>query len=104
MAFVRLAGRITDDGQLVVKLPSGLPPGDVTVMIEMEKDVEWSDAEIREVMSHAPALDGAEVIARLQSLDTSEWMYIDDPEAWVEQVRRQMWRQPLIGDLAQRPY
>ncbi len=91
MTRVELPGHITEDGQLIIKLPAGLPAGDVTVTLELPDEDEWTDDEIRAFMNIQPAASGAEMAARLDAIDTSEWLDIDDPVAWVENVQRTMW-------------
>jgi hypothetical protein len=93
MFTVQIRGQITDDGHLLVALPDGLPPGEVNVTLELpgEEANEWSEAELAIWMQDNPAESGAEAASRLAELDTSEWMHIVDPVAWVEDVQRRMW-------------
>ena len=94
MLTLQVRGHITDEGQLVVDLPEGLPAGDVNVTLEISdiQEDSWTDAEIARWMESKPATSGAEAAERLATLNTSEWMTIDDPIAWVEDVQRRMWK------------
>jgi hypothetical protein len=86
MAIIHLSGHITKDRKLMVTLPQDVPAGDVLVTIELATD--WTDEEIQAWMSRTPAANGAEAVAMLEAIDTSEWVDIDDPVAWVEDIQR----------------
>jgi len=55
MTILELHGRITESGELEVQLPAGLPPGDVTVRVEVPnvatdwEHQSWTDEEIQEL-------------------------------------------------------
>lgn len=57
-----------------------------------QKDRQWTEAEIRQLMTPDPKT-GAEIVAMLESgeIDTSTWMEMDipDPVEWVKNLRRQ---------------
>ncbi len=96
MTTIELSGRITENGELEVKLPPGLPAGEVHIRIELPerslRDQPWTEEEIRELLKFRPARSGAEIVAALESgeLDTSAWTdaNITDSLAWVEKLRR----------------
>ncbi len=56
MTTLELQGRITENGDLELRLPAGLPAGEVTVRIVVPDDSPdkeqqpWTDAEIREML------------------------------------------------------
>jgi hypothetical protein len=77
MVTIHLTGRITEQGELKVDLPEGLPPGDIAVTLELPAEQEES----------ARPLTGAEIVAWLA--ENGGWE--DDglsAEDWVEEVRR----------------
>jgi hypothetical protein len=90
MTVIQLPGRITSDKQLLVELPANIPSGQVTVTIESADEI-WTDTEIQAWMQRKPARDGEEAVTLLGSIDTSEWMDIEDPVAWVSAVRENIW-------------
>lgn len=85
METIRLPGRITEDGQLEVELPAGLPSGEVEVAIELPAQ-SWSDDELHKLMQPEP-LTGSEIVAAHL---TGGWKdgEIDDGAAWVNEQRR----------------
>ncbi len=85
MATIRLTAEITEDGQLKVELPAGLPAGQVEIAIELPSH-EWTDEEIRQSMQPEP-MTGAEIIAAGL---TGGWKdeNIVDGAAWVQEQRR----------------
>lgn len=70
MSVIELKGRITEDGELKVDLPKGLPAGEIRVLLdvpEQSNDLPWEERpwtaeEIRELMTFHPAT-GAEIVA-----------------------------------------
>lgn len=95
MAVIILHGRITETGELEFKLPEGLPPGQVEIVITpapavsapAEDEPPLTDAEIADLLRPAP-LSGAEIVARGL---TGGWVHkgITDSQAWVDAQRRQ---------------
>jgi hypothetical protein len=73
MATIELRGRINDDGELEVKLPEGLPRGEVKVTIEVA-------AEDHESRAPRRSLYGL-------------WanVGIDVSEGDIDEIRREMW-------------
>jgi hypothetical protein len=56
---VELRGRITEDGALEVRLPTGLPPGDVLVRLQIPDqetgpEAPRTDEEVQALMSQPP--------------------------------------------------
>ncbi len=92
MVTVHLTGNITEDGELEIELPAGLPPGKVQVTIEVASQEEISaeerpltEEEIRELTRIEPKT-GEEIVA---AGHTGGWEHygITDSAAWVEELR-----------------
>jgi hypothetical protein len=85
MTTVRLDAEITENGELKIQLPAGLPPGKVQVEISLP-NTPLLDDEIRELLRHEP-MTGAEIVAAGL---TGGWkdLSISDGAAWVEEQRR----------------
>lgn len=75
MTTLELPGRITENGDLTVHLPPGLPTGDVTVRIDLPETAgtweqqPWTDEELKELvelMTPDPQ-NGAEIAAWLKA-------------------------------------
>src|SRR5574341_1027392 len=92
MESIRLAGRITEKGELKVALPKGLPAGEVQVVIEVpggaqgSADQSWTKEELRELLRSEPRT--AAEIADSDAVGGWEYLGITDSVAWVEEVRR----------------
>jgi hypothetical protein len=86
MAIIELQGRITEEGQLEVELPVGLPAGKARVTIEIPA-ADWTPAEIAEALQVRP-LTGAEMIAAGL---TGGWKSEvgESGAEWVERRRRE---------------
>jgi hypothetical protein len=90
--LVRLDGQITQDGQLVIELPDGLPAGEVKVTLEISAANDaLTDAEIDAILSVQPARSREERIARLAEIEPSSWSEVDDPVGYVVEVKRKAW-------------
>jgi len=95
MTALELPGRITEDGHLEIELPVGLPPGKVTVRIDLsEPDADWEnqpwkEEELRELLTPHPR-PGAEIAAMLRQMAPIELVdpEITDPVEWVKHQRR----------------
>jgi hypothetical protein len=76
---------ITESGELIVDLPSGLPPGKVESAIEIPDQI-WRDEEIAQAMEFEP-MTGAEIVAAGL---TGGWKDEDivDGATWVQEQRR----------------
>ena len=75
MTTLELPGRITENGELTVHLPAGLPVGNVTVRLELPENADdweeqpWSDEELQELvelMTPTPKT-GAEIAVWLKA-------------------------------------
>jgi hypothetical protein len=96
MTTLHLMGRITENGELEVKLPEGLPP--VEVKIDMTLPVQpeelpweerpWTEEEIQEMLKSGTPLTGAEIVKLLEEEGGWEHMGITDGAEWVEELRR----------------
>lgn len=97
MTTIHLTGRITEKGELEVKLPEGLPPGEVEVTVEVPIQPEelpweerpWTEEEIQEMLKPRPPKTGAEIAAEIER-DGGGWEHygITDSAKWVEEQRR----------------
>jgi hypothetical protein len=100
MVSIRLKGRITENGDLEIKLPEGLPPGEVQVTVEVPAETNteelpweerpWTDEEIREMLKSRHPLTGAEIVERLEAEGGWEDMGITDSNDWLEAQRRRL--------------
>jgi hypothetical protein len=99
--MIQLRGRITEEGELRVKLPAGIPAGEVDVMLlsaeePSASDTTWTDEELTELFtSITPAKSGAEIVAWLESIGGGGWedQGITDSDEWVEAQRLKNRRQ-----------
>jgi len=87
-----LKGFITENGELEIELPQGIPAGEVEVTIQprmaaTQEDEAWTGDELNDLFKFE-AKSGAEVIAFLE--ETNGWWDEDTPDGltWVEEVRR----------------
>jgi hypothetical protein len=94
MVTIQLTGHITENGELQVELPAGLPPGNVQITIEMANTADlswearaWTPEELTQLSTPDPKT-GAEIVAWLQA--QNDWLDTDGMtgEQWVEAVRR----------------
>jgi hypothetical protein len=87
MEKLYLSGIITEDGRLEVTLPPGTPPGPAGVIVEpLDENRPWTEEEIRAALVHHPKT-GAEIAAS-DAIGSWAHLGIEDPVAWVEEVRR----------------
>jgi hypothetical protein len=91
MLTYHLTGRVGKDGKLQLRLPEGIPPGEVEVVITVSDaaesdDTPWTDEEIRQMMQVEPKT-GAEIAALLGGMEPG-FQHIADSVAWVEEQRR----------------
>ncbi len=89
MSTYYLTGRVSKNGKLQVRLPEGIPPGEVEVVITVPgdpvEDAIWTDEEIGQMMQVTPKT-GAEIAALLDEMEAG-YQHITDSAAWVEQQR-----------------
>lgn len=100
MSTIELIGRVSENGELTAKVPNGVKPGEVRIIVELpdeptvEEDLVWTDEELEGLLKVEP-LTGPEIVAFLNSqeylseLAESQWKDIPDGAEWVEQQRRQ---------------
>jgi hypothetical protein len=92
MAVIHLNGHITEDGELKLDLPSGLPPGEARITIETPIAPSWTSEEINSALKVEP-MTGAEIVAS-GLLGGWEDEGITDSAAWVEEQRRKRRERP----------
>jgi len=98
MTTLELHGRITETGNLEVQLPAGLPPGGVTVHIDLPStpadwdQQPWTDEEIQDLLHPEPS-SFAQLVAWLDTNPpTQPWADLKDDEdaaEYVHNLRRQ---------------
>ncbi len=91
MLTYHLTGHISNEGELQLRLPEGIPPGEVEVVITVPgaaatDDIPWTDEEIRQMM-HVEPKTGAEIAALLDGMEAG-FQHIADSVSWVEEQRR----------------
>jgi len=86
MATIHLDGTITEQGQLEVELPAGLPAGKARVTIEVSP-ADWTAEELAEALKVQP-LTGAEMIAAGLTGGWKDEVHESGAE-WVERQRRE---------------
>lgn len=93
--IIELDAEITEDGELKVKLPEGIPPGKVHLKIEAVGELPeiaptWTDEEIAE-MIHIEPMTSIEIVAAGL---TGGWedMGITDSVAWLKEQREKRQR------------
>lgn len=87
MATIRLTGRITEAGELKVELPTGMPPGEVRVTIEISTDDRpWSLDELEDLLKVEP-MTGAQIVEAGLLGRWGDRGIINSSE-WVEEQRR----------------
>jgi len=86
MPTIRLKGRITEEGELDLELPAGLPPGEARITIELPIEPSWMPDELDRALEVVP-LTGAEIV---RSGLTGGWadQGIPDGEDWVREQRQ----------------
>lgn len=94
MADLIVKGYITDEGELRVELPQGIPSGEVQVAISRQpkstsSDETWTDEELDGLFDFK-AKSGKAIAEFIESLPDNPWkkMGITDSQAWVEDQRR----------------
>lgn len=94
MPTIRLRGRITEEGELDLDLPAGLPPGEARITIEIPIEPGWTSDELDRALEIIP-LTGAEIV---EGGFTGGWADrgISDGEDWVRE-RRQRRREERLG-------
>lgn len=86
MKTIQLSGRITERGELELRLPKGLPPGEARITIEIPQPDDWRLEDIKSALKVEP-LTGAEIV-KAGLLGGWEDQGIVDSDAWLEEQRR----------------
>jgi len=84
MATIQVHGNITEQGQLEVELPAGLPAGEARITIEIPA-ADWTSEELAEALKIQP-LTGAEMIAAGLA---GGWKIDESGAEWVDRQRRE---------------
>jgi hypothetical protein len=84
MSILELRGRITEEGQLEVDLPAGLPAGEARVTIELPSAQRWTAEELAEALRVQP-LTGAEIVAAGL---IGGWEGVESGTRWVARRRK----------------
>ena len=86
MTTIQLNGRITEEGELEIKLPEGLPPGEARITIEISPGEAWTQEELERAVRIEP-MSGSEMV---KAGLTGGWedLGITDSVEWVEEQRR----------------
>jgi hypothetical protein len=83
---IQLNGHITEEGELKLDLPSGLPAGEARITIEIPTEASWTSDELNRALQTTP-LTGTEIV---EAGLLGGWadQGITDSAAWVEEQRR----------------
>ena len=86
MTTIQVNGRITEEGELEIKLPEGLPPGEARITIEISPGEAWTRDELERAVRIEP-MSGSEMV---KAGLTGGWedQGITDSVEWVEEQRR----------------
>ncbi len=86
MATIQLNGRITEDGELEIELPPGLPQGEARITLEFPIEPSWTPEELDRVLKVIP-MTGADIV---NAGFTGGWSGagIESGEDWVRERRR----------------
>jgi hypothetical protein len=58
---IQLNGQITEEGELKLDLPAGLPAGEARITIEIPSEAEWTAADLDRALQTTP-MTGAEIV------------------------------------------
>ena len=86
MKTIQLSGRITERGELELRLPEGLPPGEARITIEIPQPDEWRPEDLASALKVEP-LTGAEIV-NAGLLGGWADQEIEDSEVWLKEQRR----------------
>lgn len=86
MTIIHLSGRITESGDLELKLPAGLPPGEAHVTIEVGETEPWPPEDVADALRVEPRT-GAEIVAAGLLGGWADQGIADSTE-WVAEQRR----------------
>ena len=63
MTIIHLTGHVNESGELSAQLPIKLPPGQVSITIEIpDKDPTWTDQELEDLLRPIPAMTSREIV------------------------------------------
>jgi hypothetical protein len=85
MKTIQLSGWITEKGELELRLPEGLPPGEARITIEIPQADDWRPEDLASALKVEP-LSGAEIV-NAGLLGGWEDQGIGDSEAWLKEQR-----------------
>lgn len=83
---IHLNGHITDEGELKLDLPSGLPAGEARITIEIPTEAGWTPEAIDQALQTTP-MTGAEIV-KSGFVGGWESAGIDDSARWMEEQRQ----------------
>ena len=83
---IHLNGQITEDGELELDLPSGLPAGEARITIEIPTEVGWTQEDLDRALQTTP-MTGAEIV-KAGLVGGWEDAGIEDSVRWVEEQRQ----------------
>jgi hypothetical protein len=83
---IELNGRITEEGELKLDLPSGLPAGEARITIEIPSDRGWTSTDLDRMLRVAP-MSGVEIV-KAGLLGGWEDAGIHDGASWVDEQRQ----------------
>ncbi len=86
MMTIQVSGRITERGELEIRLPEGLPPGEARITIEIPQPEDWKPEDLASALKIEP-LTGAEIV-KAGLLGGWEGQGIGDSEIWLQEQRR----------------
>jgi hypothetical protein len=81
---IHLNGLITDEGELKLELPTGLPAGEARITIEIPAEASWTREDLDRVLTTAP-MTGAEIV---KAGLLGGWEGAPDGVAWVDEQRQ----------------
>jgi hypothetical protein len=81
---IHLKGHITDDGELELSLPSGLPAGEAQITIEIPAEIGWTSEELDRALRTVP-MTGSEIVSAGL---LGGWEGAVEGAAWVEEQRQ----------------
>ena len=81
---IHLSGLITDDGELKLDLPIGLPAGEARITIEIPTETSWTSEDLDRALTTVP-MTGAEIV---QAGLLGGWEDAPDGASWVDEQRQ----------------
>ena len=82
---IHLNGRITNEGELKLDLPSGLPAGEARITIEIPTEARWTPEDLDRALKTVP-MTGAEIV-KAGLVGGWEGTGISDGASWVDEQR-----------------